>query len=112
MKANIKKLDKLWGECIAKKFHGRDIWKGGVALDPHHIVHRSLGYSIRWELENGIYLSRTNHQYAHTTPGQEEFMIWFEKNFPGKYDELLLQAHSIKKVDLEEVEENLRRYLA
>lgn len=111
MKPNIKKLDKLWGECIAKKFYGKDIWKGGVASDPHHIVHKSLGYAIRWELENGILLAHANHQYLHTSPGQEEFSIWFEKNFPGKYEKLLLQAHSIKKVDLVEVEETLRRYL-
>jgi hypothetical protein len=111
MKPSILKLDKLWQECIHKKFHEKDIWKGGIGTDAHHIIHRSNGYSFRWCIEDGILLKHANHQYLHTSPGQEEFIIWFEKNYPGKYDELQRIAHNPKKVDLFEVEENLTKYL-
>jgi len=78
-KKELEKLaDKLWEQAVHKKYGGRCAYSGKEGTDAHHLFFRRHT-STRWNLDNGILLSRERHTEdssfsAHKTPAR--FLAW------------------------------------
>lgn len=78
-KKELEKLaDELWEKAIHKKYGGRCAYSGQEGTDAHHIFLRRHT-ATRWDLENGVLLSRERHTMstslsAHGTPAK--FLAW------------------------------------
>lgn len=106
----VQTLDKKWGECIRVQCRGLDWWLGGEGTDPHHVIHKTQGYSIRWEITNGILLTREHHNWVHSHMSKE-FLAWFIRQNREEYERLRVLSYSSNKIDLEEVNLRLEDYL-
>lgn len=60
-----KQADILWSKAIKKKHKGKCFVCREKGVDPHHFVPRSLSLSLRYDLENGIFLCRGCHFDIH-----------------------------------------------
>ena len=111
-KGGMDKLDRLWSKCIKKRAGGRCELCGRQGNEAHHLFKRQYK-SVRWDLENGIYLCAgvgSCHSLAHSK--RAEFAEWIIRR-KGKewYDELERRKNTIMKPDREKIEVELREYL-
>lgn len=111
-----KTLDDKWAECIRLKYKGLDIYsplKNGkyqVGCDPHHVVPRNRGRSVRWDIRNGVWLIRFTHTKIHSdTEEHKRFIDWFKQR--EDYDAIVRAANTVNYVDLDEVNDVLEKYI-
>ena len=104
MKPIEKQLDELWSRCI--KLNKNCSKCGKTGHDPHHIFGRRK-CSTRWDIENGILLCRTCHNYAHANP--KAFMTWIDDR--SDLSKLRIKANTPAKIDHEEKKKELIGYI-
>ena len=81
-KKELEKIaDSLWSQAVYKKYGGRCAFSGKEGCDPHHVFFKRHT-ATRWNLDNGILLSRERHTMstslsAHGTPAK--FLAWAMK---------------------------------
>jgi ribosome-binding protein aMBF1 (putative translation factor) len=115
-KTLIRDCDKLWTEVIKREAGGLCEICGAAGRNSHHIEGRK--HSVRWVIENGIYLCIKCHTFgkvsAHSTSysGQKEF---HEKLIGVKGEHILKQIAKqaniiaqFKNHELEKLRSNLR----
>lgn len=116
-KSEVAILDKLFSECIKKKFNGLDIYtkrpakiQGHVT---HHPIHKNRSLGVRWDLRNGIWLSLFGHSHIHENVKEDNtFMSWWEEYLGTKdFDAIVQLSHSATKINFNEKYEELNEYL-
>jgi hypothetical protein len=106
MKTTLKrKLDKLWSATIRNRDGKcmRHIGSHPSQLNAHHVVFRSKGDILRWDVLNGISLCgipchRWNDNSAHTNNG--EFNEWFATNYLDRW--VYLQKQKNKTIQFKD----------
>jgi len=93
LKALMKEADALWSQAIHRSYRGRCLYTGGKGIDPHHVFLRR-NKATRWELMNGVLLSREMHAWAHRD--QKAFRDWIrgEMGFEA-YDKLEKKSREV-----------------
>lgn len=100
-----KEADRLWSIAIKSKtghFCARclSLGESSTATDAHHIVHKTQGLALRYELGNGVGLCRTCHKLDDTG----ELRAWCIAHIgQEKYDYLLSLRHGNMKQELVEM---------
>jgi len=95
-----RKLDKIWSQTIRNR-DGKCMKHIGThpsLLNAHHVIFRSKGDILRWDVQNGISLCgipchRWNDNSAHTNNGP--FNEWFAKEYPERWKYLLAQKEKV-----------------
>lgn len=106
-----KKLDRAWSEQIRKRDQYCQYHISGSnysRLNAHHIMPRSKGDLLRWDVVNGISLCVHCHKWhdrsAHKS--QKKFQEWFRLCHPEKWRYLMKQKRKLvqfKDYDFEEI---------
>jgi hypothetical protein len=98
------KLDVLWREDVKQNagFRCEKCGKQDGKHDCHHIFGKKAHPSVRFDVANGAYLCVGCHKFnkgsAHETP--KVFMDWIiSKRGEVWYEDLLLRANQLQKVD-------------
>ena len=79
-----------------------------AAVDAHHIVHKTQGLALRYELDNGVALCRS----CHSTDSEGILRDWcIEHISQEKYDRLLSLRHGNTKQELVEMGLTMEEYL-
>ena len=103
--------DQTWHQLIKYTWANRIGWEVCAVPDckrrainnPHHIFPKSMGFAIRWEPKNGIYLCASHHSLsvpcAHNVPVNDP--MWFDSILRIYYtseqiDTLAMTARSTK----------------
>lgn len=116
-KKEVEILDKLFSNCIKKKFNGIDIYtkrpkkiEGHVT---HHPIHKNRSLGVRWDLRNGIWLSIFGHSHIHENVNENNNFIEWWKRYIGEkeYNEIIIMSHSASKIDFDQKYEELNEYL-
>lgn len=86
-KSNVKKLDKLARKVIIKRDENICQWCGryaeGSGIHCSHVIPKSKGYALRWDLRNLKLLCFNCHiNNWHKNP--LEAWKWFENRFPKR----------------------------
>jgi len=63
----------------------------------HHIITKGSSKALKYDTDNGIFLCQGCHYRAHNS-GSMDFAKFYEENYPGKYEKLLLRKKN--KIDL------------
>lgn len=73
----IKQLDKLWADCIKARAGYKCEYSGKTeGLNAHHI-HGKSNYRLRYELDNGVCITKGVHFFvAHVQGRAEAFKQW------------------------------------
>jgi len=73
----IKELDKLWADCVKARAGNRCEYSGKTeGLNAHH-VHGKPNYRLRYELDNGVCITKGVHFFvAHVQGRAEAFKVW------------------------------------
>jgi len=109
-----KQADKLWSLAIKSKTGNMcarclSLGKLSTAHDAHHIVHKTQGLALRYELSNGVGLCRTCHKLddtGHLKPWCIEYIG------QDKYDGLYLLRQGDLKQELVEMGITKDEYLS
>lgn len=111
-----KECDKLWAEAVRLRAKGYCELCGMEGADAHHIEGRKR-LSVRWDLDNGIFLCKSHHTFgwvaAHCTAhsGQQAFHKLLIEKYGSEYlERLAARGLMLKKWKLLELEE-LKEYL-
>lgn len=112
-----KDLDALWSKLVKVRAGYKCEYcyrtSDEITLNSHHIYTRE-SKSTRWDLDNGICLCVSHHNFdnkisAHKAP--KEFHEWLDKTKGEEFmDALRLKSNQIFKGDLDEIEYNLNNY--
>lgn len=65
--------DRLWSQAVHKLYHDRCAYSGMYGTDPHHVFKRKHK-ATRWNVDNGILLSRTIHRRVED--GDKNLIEW------------------------------------
>lgn len=114
----VKELDSTVSEIIKKRDHKICQKCGKLALGSNchwsHVIPRSKGNALRWDLQNSIVLCMRCHlHWWHKNP--LESARWFEETFPDRHKYLMEHKNTLvqfKVDDLEELLEQLKLYLS
>ena len=100
----IKELDKLWADCVKARdghicVYSQDIHKKIEleGLNAHHILKKG-NYRIRYELDNGITITKGIHFYVAHGPGcrPKQFEEWALARLPkARREKLLMFQHAL-----------------
>ena len=107
----VKLADSLWNQAIYKKYGGRCAYSGKEGCDPHHVFLRRHT-ATRWDLDNGILLSRERHTEdssfsAHKTP--TKFLAWAMQTMgERKFSELEKKSRETFQPTMRELESIIR----
>jgi len=89
-KTQIKKLDTLARKVVIRRDKGICQKCGKEGTDMSHVVPRSKGYALRWDLQNLKLLCKGCHMFGreswHKNP--MEAWKWFEDKFPDRAEYL------------------------
>ena len=105
------KLDALWSKRVLERDFYRCQLTKLPGTDPHHIFSRK-NLSTRWDVDNGITLSREQHERMKTQAGKEDLRKFLNERSPGLYDRLQELSKVVvhyKNHDLLEIYEGLKR---
>ena len=103
--------DKLWSQAVHKKYGGVCAYSGQEGTDSHHVFLRRHT-ATRWDLDNGILLSRERHTEdssfsAHKTPTR--FLAWaMQKMGERKFSELEKKSRETFQPTMRELESIIR----
>lgn len=75
--------DKAWMKKVMTIEKGQCAITGNPADDVHHIAGKQAWPAMRWDLLNGIALSRAWHRWAHDHP--EAFRAWLQVARPKQW---------------------------
>jgi len=106
----IAQLDKLWVEKIKERDKGICQKCGKVGTQAHHIFGR--GYSVRWDMDNGVYLCYTCHllnAHSKNIRLSMQFKDWVKGFLGHKYEELMEKSSQVQKFNKEFYEETLEK---
>jgi hypothetical protein len=93
-------LDNAWSEAVKERDNFLDAWDNkSPGTDPHHIFVRGSSIINRYDMRNGITLSRKNHGLAEDSK-HEEFTAFVKSKLGIIYDKLEKQR-SIAGIPLE-----------
>jgi len=93
--------DEFWRVAVFKMHKGMCQITGQQGNDCHHVFLRRHT-STRWNLKNGVLLSRERHGWAHAH--QEEFRAWFKDRIgEDEYNALEKKSREIFKPSCEEL---------
>jgi len=102
----VKKLDKLWAKAIKE----RDIYcqkhigkQYSTRMNAHHIIFRSKGNILRWDVINGVLLcSMPCHKFHNGSAhmDNQDFNDWFAMCNPSKWK--YLQERKNKRVQFKD----------
>lgn len=122
-KAQIKRqLDNLWGKKVRERDKHRCQWclyldRSVIGNQPHHIIPKARGKSIRWDLHNGITLCfNCHHKEIIARPSEFRIFLywWFGSgdtvNGVKIYQDLLAKSREIVKYTLEDLQ-NIKKQL-
>lgn len=99
-KEEKKILDAAWSEAVKERDNFLDVWDNkSQGTDPHHIFVRGSSLINRYDIRNGITLSRKNHGLAEDSK-HEEFTAFVKSRLGVVYDKLEKQR-SIAGIPLE-----------
>lgn len=107
-KTLTKELDKAMSQLVRSKgvCEASDVSSCGGELQDAHFISRS-NLSLRWDIMNHLSLCYKHHFFfAHRNPF--EFVLWFEKKFPERYNYLRFARTQSKKWTPEEMRETLK----
>ena len=108
------KADRLWSLAIRERDGACRRCGTTERLQAAHVISRRYK-AIRWDLRNGICLCMGCHHWNHHNPVEFD---WWVQDLIGKdvYDALKSEALNyvdrVKRIDLEEVIEDLKRKVA
>jgi hypothetical protein len=105
----IAKLDALWRVLVKDRDEHRCQYNGCInpGTDAHHIFGR--GHSVRWDLDNGITLCRSCHDYARDHKENFNAVMWLQMGFifDGLHEKAKIVVH-YKSADLLAILEGLK----
>lgn len=115
-KNNLKsECDKLWSKLIKLRAGNKSELSGQTEnLQSHHLIQKTAGYRLRYELDNGICLTKSEHFSWHYVPIKHEQMreqvkalrgndIFIKlanlKSYKGKTDLKLIKVFLEKEIE-------------
>lgn len=106
MKEIEKKLEKLVRKLVIKRDNGKcQYCKVAQGEEVHHIFTRHHE-SLKYELDNLIYLCSFHHYLAHEQ--HEFFFEWFAEHYPERYFKICELKKQIRKLDLVDIYKQLK----
>lgn len=110
----IKKLDKLWSKIIKERDRMCQVCGVKKYLNAHHIFSR-VNRSTRWDLENGILLCPSCHNFNHNHSAHKApraFFHWLEdkkgKEWVDKLEKKSIEVAKYQDYDI--IKEYLENY--
>ena len=103
----IKKLDSLVAKVLRKREDCCQKCGGTSYLHTSHVIPKSAGFKLRWDLNNVMLLCHHHHlNWWHKNP--IEAGEWFCTTFPSRW-EYLQNNRGIKKFSVEEMKELIEK---
>jgi 5-methylcytosine-specific restriction endonuclease McrA len=106
----IAENDRLFSLIIRHRDSGKCQKCGAIGTQVHHFFGR--GYSVRWDLDNGVLLCFACHirgAHSRNIKNVIDFMEWAKKYLGKKYDKLLKKSHETVKANITFVREENER---
>ena len=93
LKELMAEADTLWSLAIHTIYDGKCAYTKSEGIQAHHVFLRRHN-ATRWNLDNGVLLSREMHAWAHAY--QKEFRWWYRgKIGEERYDALEAKSREI-----------------
>lgn len=82
----VSKADSEWSAMVRERAGGHCERTGRAGTDAHHVFTKGAHPRLRYDLDNGILLTRAEHRRAHRS--MKAFRAWFAKVFPETWARL------------------------